>query len=61
MPGPKYQLKAYKGKSGKWFLRLSHLNGNILWDGGQGYATKSGALRAARRLPAIVAAMAIVA
>jgi uncharacterized protein YegP (UPF0339 family) len=52
---PTYLLLVYKDHSGYWRWRLSHRNGKTLADGGEGYATKGSATRAARRLTIIAA------
>lgn len=45
-----YTLTVYQDKKGAYRWRISHANGNIVADSGEGYATRSNAVRAARRL-----------
>jgi uncharacterized protein YegP (UPF0339 family) len=37
-------FEVYEDKAGEWRWRLVHDNGNIIADGGQGYASKERAL-----------------
>ncbi len=46
----RYLLLIYRDKSAQWRWRFSHRNGKVLADGGEGYATRSSAIRAAKRL-----------
>lgn len=43
-------FQVYQDRAGEYRWRLIHRNGNILADGGQGYASRSNADRAVRRL-----------
>ena len=45
-----YALTVYQDASREWRWRIVHKNGNIIADSGEGYATHSSAVRAARRL-----------
>lgn len=42
------RIVVYRGKDRDWYLRIVALNGEIVLDS-EGYATKSNALRAARK------------
>ena len=46
----RYELDVYQDASKEWRWRITAANGNIIADGGEGYATRSSAIRAARRL-----------
>ena len=46
----RYTLTVYRDKKNTYRWRLMHKNGNIVADSGEGYATRSNAVRAARRL-----------
>lgn len=52
---PKYLLLIYRDKRGEWRWRLSQRNSRVIADGGESYATRSNAMRAARRLREIAA------
>lgn len=52
---PAYLLLVYRDRAGEWRLRLSHRNGKITFDGGQGYSRRGDAVRAAKRLKIAVA------
>jgi uncharacterized protein YegP (UPF0339 family) len=43
-------FETYRDRGGDWRWRLVHENGNILADGGEGYASHSNARRAVRRI-----------
>lgn len=45
-----YTLTVYQDNGKEWRWRIVHRNGNVIADGGEGYATHSSAVRAARRL-----------
>ena len=45
-----YLLQVYQDKKGTYRWRILHKNGNITADSGEGYSTRSNAIRAARRL-----------
>lgn len=45
-----HKLQIYKGKKGGWYIRIIARNGKIVADGGEAYANKSNAKRAATRL-----------
>ena len=42
------RFEVYEDRAGEWRWRLRHWNGNIIADGGEGYASKSNAKRAVR-------------
>jgi len=46
----RYTLTVYQDKAKLYRWRITHKNGNILADSGEGYSTQSNAVRAARRL-----------
>lgn len=41
-------FEVYSGKDGKWYWRFRAANGLIIADGGQGYASRRGVVRAVR-------------
>ncbi len=43
------KVTIYRGKDGFWYWHLKALNGRIVADSGQGYHTKWGCKRAARK------------
>jgi uncharacterized protein YegP (UPF0339 family) len=45
-----YTLEVYEDSAREWRWRIKHANGRIIADGGEGYSTRSNAIRAARRL-----------
>ena len=45
-----YTLTVYQDKTGQYRWRMQHLNAHIIADSGEGYSTRSNAIRAARRL-----------
>lgn len=45
-----HNLQIYKGKKGGWYIRIIAKNGKIVADGGEAYASKANAKRAAKRL-----------
>lgn len=45
-----HTIQIYKGKKGGWYIRIIARNGKIVADGGEPYACKSSARRAAQRL-----------
>jgi uncharacterized protein YegP (UPF0339 family) len=45
-----YTLEIYEDVAHEWRWRIVHRNGKVIADGGEGYATRSSAIRAARRL-----------
>jgi uncharacterized protein YegP (UPF0339 family) len=49
MPRPKYKFEIYRDKSNLWRWRFTYLR-RIMADSGEGYDSKSKAVRAARRL-----------
>lgn len=50
----KYKIVVYCGGDYTWYWRLKSVrNGKIIADGGEGYSSKSNALRAAGRLKTI--------
>ena len=49
-----HKLQIYKGKKGGWYIRIIARNGKIVADGGEPYASKSNAIRAAKRLTASI-------
>lgn len=51
----KHKLQIYKGKKGGWYIRIIARNGKIVADGGEPYASKTNAMRAAKRLTASIA------
>lgn len=55
----KHKIEVYPAKDG-WRFRVVAHNGNIVADSGEAYTRKASALRAARRLPVIVASAVIV-
>jgi len=48
-----YKLTVYLDKRGEYRWRITHVNGNTIADGSEGYVTRSNAIRAARRLKVI--------
>ena len=46
----RYALTVYQDKAKFYRWRITHQNGNVLADSGEGYSTHSNAVRAARRL-----------
>ena len=40
------RFEVYRDRAGEWRWRLVHWNGNILADSGEGYASRSNAVRA---------------
>ena len=44
------RFEVHRGMDGQWYIRLRARNGKIVADGGEGYASKSNAKRAAQRL-----------
>jgi uncharacterized protein len=49
----KYELVIYRDRAGQYRWRFIAPNGHIFGDGGEGYATRGNAIRAARRLRVI--------
>lgn len=47
-----HTIQIYKGKRSGWYIRIVAKNGKIVADGGEGYANKWNAIRAAKRLSA---------
>jgi uncharacterized protein YegP (UPF0339 family) len=47
---PAYTLTVYQDKAKLYRWRFKHRNGKTMADSGEGYATRSNAIRAARRL-----------
>lgn len=47
---PVYWLRTYRDAGGKWRWRMTARNGKIVADSAEGYARRSGARAAARRL-----------
>lgn len=45
-----HTIQIYKGKRGGWYIRIVAKNGKIVADGGEPYANKWNAIRAAKRL-----------
>jgi uncharacterized protein YegP (UPF0339 family) len=45
-----YTLEVYEDSAREWRWRIKHVNGQIIADGGEGYSSRSNAVRAARRL-----------
>lgn len=45
----------FKGLTGHWYWRLCARNGKVVADGSEGYASKSNARRAARRVEDAIA------
>lgn len=45
-----HSIQIYRGKKGGWYIRIIARNGKIVADGGEAYASKSNAKRAATRL-----------
>jgi uncharacterized protein YegP (UPF0339 family) len=45
-----YALTVYQDKAKFYRWRITHKNGSVLCDSGEGYSTHSNAVRAARRL-----------
>lgn len=45
-----HKIQIYKGKKGGWYIRIVAKNGKIVADGGEAYANKANAKRAAKRL-----------
>lgn len=45
-----HKIQIYKGKKGGWYIRIVARNGKIVADGGEPYASKANAIRAAKRL-----------
>ena len=50
-----YELIVKQDKRGEFRWSIKHANGNIIADSGEGYTTRSNAIRAARRLRVIAA------
>lgn len=50
-----HKIQIYKGKKGGWYIRIIARNGKIVADGGEPYASKTNAKRAAKRLTASIA------
>ena len=50
-----HTIHIYKGRKGGWYIRIIAKNGKIVADGGEPYANKSNAQRAAKRLKASIA------
>ncbi len=46
------KFATYRGRDGQFYWRLKARNGRIIADGSQGYASRSNAVRAVRRLQA---------
>lgn len=44
-----YKMKPYRGKDGQWYIRTKSRNGKIVMDAGEGYSSKSNAIRACLR------------
>lgn len=59
MAKPKWTLHSYKDKAYFWRWRLVARNGKIIADSGEGYSSRTNALRAARKL-VIIAVQAVI-
>jgi len=44
-----YYLVVFNGRGGDWYWRVTAPNGRKIADGAEGYARRSGAVRAAKR------------
>jgi uncharacterized protein YegP (UPF0339 family) len=44
------RVEVYRGKDKKWYWRMRAGNGKIVADGSQGYASKAGGEKAAKKL-----------
>lgn len=45
VPRSQARFEVYEDRSGRWRWRLKHRNGNVIADGGQGYASRASAER----------------
>ena len=49
-----YRIEVYEGRDGDWYWRMVANNGKTIADGAEGYENRSNALRAAKRMVAIM-------
>jgi uncharacterized protein YegP (UPF0339 family) len=57
----RYTLHVFEDKRGDWRWRIVHRNGQVVADSGEGYSTRSNAIRAARRLKTIAGSARLIA
>ena len=57
---PRYELVIYRDRAGQFRWRFIAPNGHMVADSGEGYVTRSNAVRAARRMRVIATDAAVV-